>query len=96
MSTLGEILGQLHDRSEICELLAESGDVAMIARLDEAAARTASDPCDLALIAVHTFTEKADDAAWVKLMGSLQNAEAPASTCLREMIAWALSCWNTE
>jgi hypothetical protein len=91
VSTLGEVLGQLHDRSQICQLLAESGDVTMIARLDEAAAFAKTDPCDIAQQAVRRFTEKADDAAWLKLVGSLQDSEAPAATCLKQMIAWSLS-----
>jgi hypothetical protein len=91
VSTLGEIVGQLHDRSEVYQLLADAGDMTMIARLDAAAALASSDPCDIALAAVHAFTQKADDAAWLKLVGSLQDAEAPAATCLQQMIAWSLS-----
>ena len=87
MSTLGEILDRLHDRSEVHQLLADAGDVTLIAKLDEA---SQGDACDVALKAVHAFTQKADDEAWVKLVGRIQNAQSPAAACLNEMISWSL------
>jgi len=91
MSTLGEILEQLNDRSEIHGLIIEAGDMAVIARLDEASRDRGSDPATLALQAVEAFTRRADDEAWVKLIGRVQNAEAPAAACLSEMLQWALA-----
>lgn len=91
MTTLGTLLGQLQDRSEVYQLLAEAGNVKLVARLDEVAKSRSCDPCDAALQAVDDFTLHAEDEAWVKLIGRIQDADTPAATCLNEMIAWSLA-----
>jgi hypothetical protein len=91
MSTLGEILEQLRDPSEIHGLIVEAGDVSLIARLDKVAKDRDVDAGALALEAVEAFTRQADDEAWVKLIGRIQDAEAPAAKCLSEMLRWALA-----
>ena len=91
MSTLGEILGQLRDRSQIYEILAGSGNIPLIAELDRIGGAANDDPCEFALHAVQAFTSEADDEDWVKLIGRIQNSPSPAGTCLSEMIAWSLA-----
>ena len=91
MTTLGEILDRLQDRSKVYEILAESGNLPLVARLDQAADETDGDPCGVALRAVQAFTSKADDEAWVRLIGRIQNSQSPAGTCLSEMIIWSLA-----
>lgn len=91
MSMLGEILARLRDRSEIYVLLVEAGDLSALAALERAAACAARDPCELALDAVHSFTETADGEAWTKLIGRIQDAESPGAACLSEMISWSLA-----
>ncbi|MBI3675485.1 MAG: hypothetical protein HY243_02585 [Proteobacteria bacterium] len=87
MSTLGEILGRLHERCEVYQLLAEAGDITLIAKLDEV---SRGDALGVALMSVRAFSETADDEAWVKLIGRIQDADSPAATCLNEMISWSL------
>lgn len=91
MSTLGEILTGLQDRSEVIALLAEAGDVATIAGIASAADASGRDPCDLAIEAVHAFTEMASDEAWVKLIGRIQDADSPGAACLSEIVSWSLA-----
>jgi hypothetical protein len=91
MSTLGEILQQLRDPSEIHRLIVEAGDVSLIARLDKVAKDRDVDVGAVALEAVDVFTRQADDESWVKLIGRIQDAEAPAAACLSEMLRWALA-----
>ena len=90
MTTLGEILDRLGETSEIYQILAESGNIVLIARLNRKADETDGDPCALALRAVHDFTAKADAEAWVKLIGCVQDSQSPAGACLSEMITWSL------
>ena len=87
--TLGEILDRLNEPDEVYQLLVEAGDLAGMARLQDEAARSGRDPAEIALHAVHAFTASADDAAWISLMGHIQQAESPAGVCLSEMIVWA-------
>lgn len=89
MSTLGEILEQLRDPAEVRRLMIEAGDVAMLARLDKLGGDR--EEGDYALRAIEAFTQGADDQAWVKLIGRVQNAEAPAAACLSEMLQWTLA-----
>ena len=91
MTTLGEILERLQDRSEVYQILVEFGNVALIAKLELKAQETDSDSCDVALRAVPAFTRKADDESWVKLIGRVQDSKSPAGACLSEMIAWSLT-----
>ena len=91
MTTLGEILDRLQDRAEMYQILAEAGNLPLIAKLDQASDETDGDPCEVALRAVHAFTGKADGEAWVKLIGRIQDSQSPAGTCLSEMIAWSLT-----
>lgn len=91
MSTLGEILTRLQDRSEIYDLLAGAGDLAVIADINATAENAGRDPCEIALDAVHDFTQNADDAAWVKLIGRIQDADSPGAACLSEIVSWSLA-----
>jgi hypothetical protein len=91
MSTLGEILEQLQDPAEVRRLMIEAGDVIMAARLDKLAAEHGEDAGACALRVVEDFARRADDEAWVKLIGRVQNAQAPAAACLSEMLQWALA-----
>jgi len=91
MSTLGEILAGLHDRSDIFSLLAEAGDITAIAGINAVAEASGQDPCELALDAVDVFTEKANDEAWIKLIGCIQNAVSSSSACLSEIISCSLA-----
>lgn len=91
MTTLGEILARLDDRSEIYRILMESGNAPLVAKLDNMTDEADSDPCAVALGAARDFLAKADDEAWVKLIGRVQDSLSPAGTCLGEMIAWALN-----
>ena len=91
MSTLGEILDQLQDPAEVRRLMIEAGDVTMAARLEKLACDPGQDAGALAFEAIESFTSRADDEAWVKLIGRIQNADAPAAACLSEMLQWALA-----
>src|SRR5215472_7524270 len=93
MSTLGEILARLDDPAEVYQILTESGNAPLVAKLDNMACEAGGDPCEMALGAAQDFLAKADDEAWVKLIGRMQDSSSPAGSCLSEMIAWALNRW---
>lgn len=87
--TLGEVLAKLEDPSQLQEILLESGNIPLAAKLARAGHQSGDDPCLLALRAVNAFTAHADDEAWVRLIGRVQGSESPAGTCLSDMIAWS-------
>jgi len=89
--TLGEILSRLHDRTEVYQFLTENGGMPLIVSLNRKAEESDCETCEIVIQAVDDFTAKADDAAWVKLIGRLQDAASPAGACLTEMISWSLT-----
>jgi len=90
MTTLGALLIRLQDRTELEQILAEAGDVFALSGLDKIATDAGVGVCDAAVEAVERFTTGADDEAWVKLIGRLQNSHQPAGACLSEIISWSL------
>jgi len=94
MSTLGEILARFDDPAEAYQILVESGNAPLVTKLDKMASEAGGDPCDLAFDAVRDFLAEANDEAWVKLIGRMQDSSSPAGSCLSEMIAWALNRWT--
>jgi hypothetical protein len=91
MMTLGDVLGRLQDPSQVHQLLAQAGNIKLVAKLDEIAKARGCDPCDAALRAIDDFSLHAEDEAWVRLVGLIQDADSPAATCLNEMISWSLA-----
>jgi hypothetical protein len=91
MMKLGELMKSAHDPLEVAAMLVEAQEIALLLRLDDAAKAQATDRSELARDAVHAFTDAADNEAWVKLMGRVQDAPSPAAACLAEMVAWSLA-----
>ena len=92
MTTLGEILGQLREPSEVYQIACGIRQRHAGCKAGPEGQMTADgDPCAAALKAVHDFTGKADAEAWVKLIGCVQGSQSPAGACLSEMITWSLS-----
>ena len=67
MTTLGEVLVRLQDRTELCQMLVESGDLLLMSRLDKLAEEAGTDVCDAALDAV--FLEESRAAGLLALKG---------------------------
>ncbi len=90
MATLGEIVAQLDGGTDIDRLLARLENPALITKLESHAAAAGRQPAECAVDAVRAFSDGADDDAWLKLLGRLQDAPSPAAACLKEMLTWAL------
>lgn len=89
MSTLGEILTRMNDGTDLHGLLAQIDDPVLLAGMEEQARASCRKPEDIAREAVQHFCAHADDEAWVKLIGRLQDAPSPAAVCLKEILAWS-------
>lgn len=90
MQTLGEILAQFDDGGRVASLLAGLDNPALLDKLNERANAFCMQPGEVAVEAVRAFSSKADDEAWLKLLGRVQDAQSPAAACLMEMLTWAL------
>lgn len=88
--TLGELLASWQDEATILEAVIGLEDLALLARLEQAAKQ---EGCDLASIVrekVGRFIEEADDETWLSLMGRLGKTEDPARVGLKLMLEYGL------
>ncbi len=90
MATLGEIVAHLDSGADLAYVLAQIGNPALLEKLEAKAAAAGQSPEDVAGQAVRAFANGADDDAWLKLLGKLNDTPLPAAACLKEMLAWAL------
>lgn len=90
MATLGEIVAQLDSGADLGDVLAQIGNPALLVKLEEKAAGVGRTPAEVATEAVRAFANGADDDAWLKLLGKLNDTPLPAAACLKEMLVWAL------
>jgi len=88
--TLGELLASWQDEATILDVLVGLEDLALLARLEQAAS---DEDCDLAGIVrekVGRFIEEADDETWLMLMGRLGKTDDPARVGLKLMLEYGL------
>ena len=90
MATLGEIVAQLDSGADLDHVLAQIGNPGLLEKLEAKAAAVGLAPTEVASEAVRAFANGADDDAWLKLLGKLNDTPLPAAACLKEMLAWAL------
>lgn len=87
---LGSLLSGLQSPAYAATLIEETGDVLMLARIEAAGRAFEESPGDYAANAVARFSRSASDEDWLALMTALEKSDAPASTCLGNMVRWAL------
>jgi hypothetical protein len=87
---LGDLLSRFDDETIAREAVLGLGDLAMIARVREAA--DASDVAfgTFAAGAVRRYAAEASDEEWTTLMGVLARVPDPGSACLRRALAYVL------
>lgn len=90
METLGEMIAELGDDSRVDGLLAQLDNTMLLQKLDQRALSHDRRPSQIACEAVRAFASGADDEAWLKLLGRVQDARSPAAACLAEMLAWSM------
>jgi hypothetical protein len=91
MTTLGELMATVGNPLEVAAMMVEVREIPLLVRIDNAAEAAATDRAAIAREAVRAFTDAADNEAWVKLMGRVQDAPFPGAACLAEMIGWWLA-----
>lgn len=87
---LGDIIARLDDETIAMEALVGLGDLALLARVEEAAGREGISRGDFATQAVHAFSAQASDEDWVSLIGAMGRTSDPGQACLRKMVEFAL------
>ena len=87
---LGDVIAGLDDEAAAMETLVSLGDLALLRRVEEAAAEHALTPGEFAAQAVDTFSSRASDEDWVSLIGVMGRTADPGQACLKAMVEFAL------
>jgi hypothetical protein len=84
---LGDLLAQFEDEAVAAEALLSLDDLALVARVQEAAARAGLDAGTFASASVGRFVNGASDEDWLGLLGAVSKAEDPGAAFLKRVLA---------
>jgi hypothetical protein len=87
---LGDILSRFQEPGVAAEAVAGLGDLALVARLNQAAEIEGVSLGEYASAAVQLYASHAPDEEWITLMGALQQAENPGAVCMKRAFAFVL------
>lgn len=87
---LGEIIRDFGQEANATEALLCCSDLALLARVDEAAQRYEETIGEYAAGAVRRFANLATSEDWLGLMNVIERARDPAIDCLTMMLKWSL------
>jgi len=87
---LGEIIRNFSDEARANEALLACGDLALMARVGEAAGHYDETVGEYASGAVRRFANFASSEDWLALMNAIERAEDPGFCCLNYMLNWSL------
>jgi hypothetical protein len=87
---LGDVISQFEDEAAAMEALVGLGDLALVRRVEEAAAQQDLTPGEFAAQAVAVFSTQASDEDWVSLVGVMGQTADPGQACLKKMVEFAL------
>lgn len=87
---LSDIIARFGDPGVAESTLVEAGNLALLADVREAASQLDLETGDFMSLAVRRFMERADDDAWVQLVGAMGRSETPGlevfSTILKRAV----------
>jgi hypothetical protein len=66
------------------------GDLALVARLEQAAAAQGCSLGEYASSAMRLYASRASDEEWITLMGALGRADDPGAVCMKRAFAFVL------
>ena len=85
---LGEVIRELE--ADAHAVLTATGDIILMARVNDMAGRYEEDPAEYATGAIRRFANLAGDEDWLSLMNAVERAADPGVACLVHMIGWSL------
>jgi len=87
---LGEVIRDFSQEAQATEALLSCDDVALLARVGEAARRHEETVGEYAAGAVRRFANLATSEDWLGLMNVIERADDPGINCLTVMMKWSL------
>lgn len=96
MMMLGDILALARRSGTSFQSWLVSENPGLAVRIDDAAAREATDFGGYIGLAVSDFTEHASAEDWATLTSRLRNADDPGRVCIESMIDWRLEATGAD
>jgi hypothetical protein len=87
---LGDVIARLEDEAVADEALIALGDLALTARVAEAASREAMTRGEFVAACVGQFAAQASDEQWLTVLGQMGRVEDPGRVLLRRAVETAL------
>ena len=87
---LGDIIARLHEPGAAEAALIEAGDLALLADVRTAAGLIGMETGEFVSLAVRRFLERADDEAWLQLVGVMGKSETPGLEALTAILRRAV------
>jgi len=84
---LGDVLKQLSDEGTAAEIILGTGDLHLLAAMQEQAKVEGLDLAAYARSAVQRYAAEASDEEWITLMGLIGRSADPGLTCLKRAFA---------
>lgn len=88
---LGDIIARLDDPGAAETTLLEAGDLALLADVRNAAGLLELNIGEFVSLAVRRFVERADDNAWLQLVGVMGKSETPGLEALSAILKRAVA-----
>lgn len=88
---LGDMIARFDDEAVAAEALLSLNDLALAARIQDAAAREGLTAGEFASAAVQHFSASASDEDWVTALGQMARTAEPGTELLRRALLWTLT-----
>lgn len=88
---LGDILARLTDETTAIETILGTGDLPLLAAVQERAAAEGVDLATYVAEKVRGYTSQASDEEWVTVMGLLNRSQDPGGIILKRAFAYAMN-----
>jgi hypothetical protein len=87
---LGDLIRRLQVESIAADALLALGDLSLLARVGDMAAKFGETQGKYVAASVGRFAATADDEAWLRLVGDVERPDDPGPAALKRMMLWAL------
>jgi hypothetical protein len=88
---LGELMQRLDDPGTAEAVLIEMGDLVLLAEIRAATDRLGMETGDFVTLAIQRFLERADNEAWLQIVGAMGRSQTPGLAALSWILRRAVA-----
>lgn len=87
----GDLIQRLDHPGTAEAVLIEAGDLVLLADMRDAATRLGMETGDFVSLAIRRFLERADDEAWLQIVGAMGRSQTPGLAALTSILRRAVA-----